>query len=155
MIGIVAMNPIGCIGANGGLPWHHPEDLAFFKRTTLGGTLVMGRVTWDSLPRRPLPGRDHVVLTRDPAGFREEGAIATTPEGLEAALVGLEQPVFVIGGAQIYDLLFDRIDEFLVTRVLEDAPHGDTFFPRALSPTFHLASTEQLSPLCTVERWRR
>jgi dihydrofolate reductase len=155
MIGIVAMNGAGCIGEAGGLPWHHPEDLAFFKRTTLGGTLVMGRVTWDSLPRRPLPGRDHVVLTRDPGAFSEAGAVATTPEGLEQALAGLKQPVFVIGGAQIYDLLFDRIDEFLVTRVLDEAPAGDTFFPRSLSPTFHLVSTEALSPECTLERWRR
>ena len=155
MIGVVAMNPVGCIGEAGRLPWHHPEDLQFFKRTTLGGTLVMGRVTWDSLPRRPLPGRDHVVLTRDPDAFREEGAVATTPEGLDAALAGLKRPVFVIGGAQIYDLLFDRIDEFLVTRVLDEAPNGDTFFSRPLAPAFRLVSTEVLSPACTVERWQR
>ena len=60
----------GVIGADGGLPWHLPEDLALFRRLTMGSTVVMGRRTWESLPERfrPLPGRTNVVLTSDPAG---------------------------------------------------------------------------------------
>src|SRR5690606_22181193 len=75
MIAVVAMNDAGCIGRGGSLPWHRPEDLAFFKRTTRGGTVVMGRRTWDSLPRKPLPERDNVVLTRRPDGIAAAGAI--------------------------------------------------------------------------------
>jgi dihydrofolate reductase len=155
MIGIVAMDRAGCIGRAGRLPWHHPEDLAFFKRTTLGGTVVMGRVTWDGLPRRPLPGRDNLVVTRRPEALAADGARAATIEGLDAALAEARRPAFVIGGAEIYAALWDRIDEFLVTRVLDVVTDGDTFFPHPLEPDFELVGTEPLSANCAVERWLR
>ena len=71
---IVAVAENGVIGVNGALPWHIPEDLKRFKALTLGKPMIMGRKTWDSLPRRPLPGRTNIVVTRDNA-FRAEGAL--------------------------------------------------------------------------------
>jgi dihydrofolate reductase len=176
LTGVVAMNDAGCIGRDGAIPWHHREDLRFFKRMTTGGTVVLGRKTWDGLPRRPLPRRDHVVLTSDPERAvldwdgRDLGA-AERPssrgtrgapvvrfcalDGLEGALIGLRRPVFVIGGAAVYDALWDRIDRFLVTRVAEVVPGCDTFLPRALEPGFALVGTQALSTACTLCVYRR
>jgi dihydrofolate reductase len=95
------------------------------------------------------------VLTRRPEAFADARAIATTLADLDARIKGLGRPVFVIGGAAVYDLLWDRIDEFLVSRVNDEVDDGDTFFPRALEPEFGLASTETLSESCVVERWAR
>lgn len=155
MIGIVAMNRDGCIGRAGAIPWHHREDLRFFKRTTSGGTIVMGRKTWDSLPRKPLPRRNNVVLTRTVPETPVEGATFCRPEDLDDALRDAPAPVFVIGGAVVYAALWDRIDTFLVTRVPDDVPDGDTWFPRALEPDFVLEETTTLSEDVTVERWTR
>ena len=156
MTGIVAMNGDGCIGRAGTIPWHHSEDLKFFKRTTVDGTIVMGRKTWDSLPRRPLPRRHHVVLTRQPIErVFQANVVFTDLEGLDAVLANAPGAAFVIGGAAIYDALWDRIDTFLVTRVPDEVADGDTFFPRALEPVFALEDTTPLSETLTVERWVR
>ena len=84
-VGLIwAQSENGVIGVGGALPWSLPDDLTRFKRVTLGSTVVMGRRTWESLPRTPLPGRPNVVLSRDPA-YRAEGA---TPQDIRA-MVGL------------------------------------------------------------------
>lgn len=155
MIGIVAMNGDGCIGRAGAIPWHHREDLRFFKRTTTGGTIVMGRRTWDSLPKRPLPDRAHVVLTRVVPADPPEGATFTDLAGLDDALAAAPRPVFVVGGAEVYDVLWERIAEFLVTRVPDDVPDGDTFFPRPLEPDFVLHATTPLGEDLSVQHWVR
>ena len=176
MTGVVAMTGAGCIGKAGSIPWHHREDLRFFKRLTTGGTVVLGRRTWDGLPRRPLPGRDHVVLTTDPergvlawderdlrSPRRDRASRARVPcvvrfcaaDRLEDTLAGLRQPVFVIGGAAVYHALWDRIDRFVVTRVSEEIADCDTFFPRSLEPAFGLVGVEPLSESCTVRVYRR
>ena len=154
MIGIVAMNGDGCIGRRGRIPWHHSEDLRFFKRTTSGGTIVMGRKTWDGLPRKPLPKRFHVVLTRDDAVHApSDDVIFTDLDGLDRALAGTPRPVFVIGGAEVYRLLWDRTAEFLVTRVPDDVTDCDTYFPAPLEPDFVLHATTALSDSLVVEHW--
>lgn len=145
------MNLAGCVGRRGTIPWRHPEDLAFFKRLTMGGTLVMGRKTWDSLPRKPLPGRDHVVLTRGATGERAERVAFTPLAGLEGVLESAARPVFVIGGAQIWDALWDHIDDWYVTRVPDGVADCDTFFPRAFEPGFRVESSERLSDALTVD----
>jgi dihydrofolate reductase len=155
VIGIVAMNGDGCIGRAGTIPWHHREDLQFFKRTTAGGTIVMGRKTWDSLPRRPLPRRTNVVLTRTVPASRPAGATFCRMDELDGVLRDAPAPVFVIGGAAIYDALWDRIGTFLVTRVPDVVPDGDTWFPRPLEPEFTLEETTALTDALTVERWVR
>src|SRR5690349_23121744 len=97
---IWAQSASGVIGRSGGIPWRLPEDQARFKELTVGHSVVMGRLTWESLPAkvRPLPGRRNVVVTRD-ADYRADGA--TVVGDLDAAL---DSETWVIGGAQIYAL---------------------------------------------------
>jgi len=128
---IVARARNGVIGKNGALPWRLPEDLAHFKRTTMGHTIVMGRRTWESIGRA-LPGRRNIVLTRDP-NWQAPGAERAA--GLEEAIqradttAGGIPEVFIIGGAQLYaQALAGSVDAIHVTEI--DAEFdGDTTFP--------------------------
>lgn len=111
----------GVIGDGRDMPWHIPEDLAFFKQATLGRPVVMGRATWDSIPERfrPLPGRRNIVCTRDPdwsaVGAERAGSVA---EALEMA----GPDAAVMGGGQIYAAAIDAADECLVTEIDADVP---------------------------------
>ncbi|HJC61540.1 MAG TPA: dihydrofolate reductase [Candidatus Dietzia intestinigallinarum] len=111
----------GVIGDGRDMPWHIPEDLAFFKQATLGRPVVMGRVTWESIPGRfrPLPGRRNIVCTRDPdwsaEGAERAGSVA---EALEMA----GPDAAVMGGGQIYAAAIDAADECLVTEIDADVP---------------------------------
>ena len=119
----------GVIGIKGALPWYLPEDLAHFKRTTLGCPVIMGRKTWDSLPPkfRPLPGRTNVVITRQPK-WNEMGALhaQSLPEALQ--LCEHEEHVWVIGGAQIYAQALPLAHSAVVTEI-EHNFEGDAFAP--------------------------
>lgn len=119
----------GVIGIHGTLPWHLPEDLAHFKRTTLGCPVIMGRKTWDSLPPkfRPLPGRANIVVTRQ-ADWSETGAQRAS--NLREALQLCEQAtdVWVIGGAQLYALAEPVAHTAVVTEIEKDF-EGDAFAP--------------------------
>ncbi|BBX74211.1 dihydrofolate reductase [Mycobacterium shinjukuense] len=119
---IWAQSTSGVIGRGGDIPWRVPEDLAHFKRVTMGHTVVMGRRTWDSLPpgARPLSGRRNVVLSRQ-TDFVAPGAQVVG--SLEAALTGPE--TWVIGGAQIYALALPRASRCEVTEVDIDLPRDD------------------------------
>ncbi|HEX8662176.1 MAG TPA: dihydrofolate reductase [Brevundimonas sp.] len=122
---VVARARNGGIGLHGALPWRIPADLKHFKRVTTGTAMVMGRRTFDSLPGL-LPGRRHIVLTRDPE-WRAEGAepASSVEEALELAS---GQPVSVIGGAEIIALFLPRADTVELTEVRDD-PEADTFMP--------------------------
>lgn len=139
------------IGRNGGLPWHLPEDLAFFKRTTSGHPIVMGRKTFESIGR-PLPGRRNIVMTRDPSWSANGVEVIHQPQDLEN-LEGLDASVFIIGGAEIYGVFLPWLDEILVSHVLEDHP-GDTRFPdfQNLFPHSELLETHTGF---VVRRWTR
>ncbi len=123
---IVAMTPERVIGRKGSLPWHLPEDLAFFKRTTSGHPVVMGRKTFESIGR-PLPKRRNIVLTRDES-WTVPGVETIHSPGHLDALIPYDETVFIIGGAEIYAAFLDRLDEILVSWVYENHP-GDTLFP--------------------------
>jgi len=119
-VGLIwAQSTSGVIGRANGIPWRLPEDQARFKELTMGHTVVMGRLTWESLPAkvRPLPGRRNVVVTRQ-ADYVAEGA--TVADGLEAALG--DQDVWVIGGAQIYALALPLATRCEVTELDVDLP---------------------------------
>ena len=127
---IAAVARDGAIGRAGTMPWHLPQDLAHFKRTTLGCPVVMGRKTWESLPPRfrPLPGRRNVVVTRNTA-WQADGAEAAP--SLDAALERLrrEERVFVIGGGELYAQALPHADGLVLTEVDIDVPDADTHFP--------------------------
>ena len=119
------MTPERVIGRDGTLPWHLPEDLAFFKRTTSGHPIVMGRTTYQSIGR-PLPKRRNIVLTRNPEWSAEGVDVIHSPSDLSK--LDLDGEVFIIGGAQVYDLFLPELDEILVSHVHQAHP-GDTTFP--------------------------
>ena len=123
MIAIAAMSRERVIGAGGKIPWHLSGDLKFFKRTTLGHVVVMGRKTFESLGK-PLPGRENWVLSRTASFdgarvFRHPSEIMPPNDGRE---------VFVIGGAELYSALLPQCDEILLTHVNLSVT-GDTWFP--------------------------
>jgi len=145
MIAIAALTPSRVIGAKGGIPWHLPEDLKFFKRTTLGHVVLMGRTTFESIGK-PLPGRENWVLTRG-------GPIAGTRIFSDPSQVGEltdGRLLFVIGGAAVYEAFLPRCAELLLTRVHREV-EGDRFFP-VFEESFQLAETVLQTPDFTVER---
>lgn len=145
------MTPDRVIGSAGHLPWHLPEDLAFFKRTTSGHPIVMGRKTYESIGR-PLPKRRNIVLTRDENWSAPGVEVIHKPEDL-AGLPALEGRVFVIGGSEIYAAFLSRIDDMLVSHVYAEH-HGDTRFPEfaGMFPESELVETHEAFE---VRRWWR
>ncbi len=128
LIGIVAMTSERIIGLDGGLPWHLPEDLAFFKHTTLNHPILMGRKTFDSIGRS-LPKRTNIVLTRDTHWIGDENSVTITHlDELHKFDLDTQKPIFIIGGAQIYTNLLEQLDGLYVSLVKENHP-GDTRFP--------------------------
>jgi dihydrofolate reductase len=122
---VVAMDAKRGIGIDNKLPWHLPEDLAHFKRVTLGQPIIMGRKTFDSIGR-PLPGRRNIVVTRN-RDWHADGvdAVASLEEAI--ALAG-DAPASIIGGAQIFNEALEFADRMIVTHI-EREYHCDTFFP--------------------------
>ncbi len=122
----------GVIGTNGSLPWHLPEDLAHFKRTTLGCPVIMGRKTWDSLPARfrPLPGRVNIVVTRQAHwnGGQAEGALRAGSIAEALALCPAHGDAWVIGGAEIYAQALPLAQSVVVTEIDADF-EGDALAP--------------------------
>ncbi|MBD7918848.1 dihydrofolate reductase [Cellulomonas sp. Sa3CUA2] len=160
MIGLVwAQTPAGVIGDGGTIPWHVPEDMSHFREVTAGGTVVMGRATWQSLPERfrPLPGRRNVVLSRD-AAFDAPGATVVTD--LDSALAAAPD-VWVIGGGAVYAETIARADRLEVT-VVDLAVPGDTRAP-VIGPGWRRASGGDGTPWLVsrtgtrfrFESWRR
>jgi dihydrofolate reductase len=119
----------GVIGKQGQLPWHLPEDLAHFKRTTLGQPVVMGRVTWESLPEkfRPLPGRSNVVVSRQPS-FSAPGAQVVASLDDAIALFPPTEVIWLIGGAQLYAQGMAKASRIVVTEIDADY-EGDAYAP--------------------------
>lgn len=140
------------IGAGSRIPWHLPEDFRWFKATTLGGTLVMGRRTFESIGR-PLPGRLTVVLSRspDPGRFPAEVRVVPSLEVLDT--LALPRPVFICGGAEVYGQALPRCAELLLTRVKRRA-EGDVLFP-PFEHLFDLAEILRDTGDFTIERWVR
>ena len=132
-LGPVARGTNGVIGRDGGLPWRLKSDLAIFREMTIGKPVIMGRKTWDSLPRKPLPGRSNIVLSRD-GSFQPPGAVVCE-DFSEAVQIAREQAedadaaeVCVIGGAALFALALPRARRIYLTEV-DAAPEGDVHFP--------------------------
>ncbi|MET0508104.1 MAG: dihydrofolate reductase [Burkholderiaceae bacterium] len=150
---IVARARNGAIGLGNDLPWHLPEDLAFFKRATMGATLVMGRRTWESIGR-PLPGRKMVVVSRRPiAGVADGGSstaaagddVVTRASSLEDALQrhGADgRELFVIGGADVFRQVMPVADRILMTEI-DSEPQADTFMDAPADDDWIAVSREE------------
>jgi dihydrofolate reductase len=123
---ICAVARNGVIGRGGRLPWHLPDDLAHFKRVTLGRPVIMGRRTWESLPRA-LPGRRNLVVTRAP-GYAARGAEVFASLDAALATCGEASDPVVIGGAELYAEALPRARRIYLTRVNAEV-EGDVYFP--------------------------
>lgn len=122
---VAAHDPNLVIGKDGGLPWHYPEDLKFFKKNTMGGTIIMGRGVFEELNQIPLPGRKNIVLSTTRNYENVE-----TFDSLEKALDSIkdEKEVFIIGGGVLYRQTIDAADKLIITEIHKEF-EGDTFFP--------------------------
>jgi dihydrofolate reductase len=123
---IVAVSQDGVIGRNGDLPWRLSGDLQWFKKITMGHTILMGRKTWDSLPKA-LPGRENWVLSR--RDQRSEGMRLFTSLKDVAEHLPDKQTLFVIGGGEVYRQALPLCHELYITEVHQKVPDGDAFFP--------------------------
>jgi dihydrofolate reductase len=124
---VVAVSRNGVIGRDGGLPWHVLTDLRRFKAITMGKPVIMGRKTWESLPKKPLPGRPNIVITRQ-KNYGTEGAIVVSDIPSALAAAGQVEEVCVIGGGEIFDMFLAQTDRIYLTEV-DIEVDGDTFFP--------------------------
>jgi dihydrofolate reductase len=125
---IVAMADNGVIGKNGELPWRIPEDMRHFKALTIGKPCIMGRKTWDSLPKKPLPGRENIVVTRDAAFLAQGAAVFHSLEDAFAHACGAAE-ICVIGGTEIYKATLSFATCIYLTEV-----HGQFEGDAALPP---------------------
>lgn len=125
---VVARARGGAIGRGGEIPWHLPADLRAFQRETSGGAVIMGRRTWESLPRRPLPRRFNCVVTSRGAPGAEH-VCGSVEEALAACEAAGHTRVYGIGGAGIYRALLPHAHRLVISEVALDVADADTFFP--------------------------
>jgi len=164
LVAAVAANRV--IGSDGDMPWHYPEDLKRFKRTTTGHPVIMGRKTFESIERRldgPLPDRTNIVLTSDPSKLAEYERVfpaTSIEEALEEARVAIagDDPddgvVYVIGGGRVYEQFLPQADRLLLTEI--HAEHdGDTRFPAVDEDVWQAAEREQRGEFDFVRYERR
>jgi dihydrofolate reductase len=153
---IWAQDKNGGIGINGKLPWHISEDLKNFKTLTLNSTIIMGRKTWDSLPIKPLPKRNNIVLS----STKQAGV--TTYDSLDNCLNELKkqglQKVFIIGGRSIYEMFFHLADYLHISFIHIITDEINEFFPISLDTIqleFKKKGSEELSEIVTYTYWEK
>lgn len=140
---VVAVAENGVMGKKGDLPWHIPEDLKLFKQETMGKIMVMGRTTWESLKKKPLPGRVNVVLSRQ-KNYQAPGAkVFPSKEALLHAYSD-QKEIAVTGGAHIFRLFSEEVDTVYLTRIPLKIENGDTFFPMGILRSLHLQEEKQI-----------
>ena len=138
---IVAIAENGAIGKNNDLLWHIPEDLKRFKQITTGHTVVMGKRTWESLPKHPLPGRRNIVITDDP-GDHFIGALAAFSIHDALNKCGSQEEIFIIGGASVYSQFLPVCDRLYLTKIHKSFD-GDVFFHELDMNQWKLISSEK------------
>ena len=131
-IAAIARNGVICCGLK--IPWHISEDFKHFKRTTTGGIIVMGRRTWESLGKRPLPNRENVVITSRPEDVQNGARAFKSLDEFESAFADDSRTVWIIGGAKLYETALPRCEEIVVSKI-KASPQGDVFCPD-ISNTF-------------------
>lgn len=137
---LVAMDKNNTIGKNNQLPWHLPADLAYFKRITMGHSIVMGRKTFESIGK-PLPGRKNIILTRD-SEYQAEGCHVIHSISAIKEMNKKTAEIFIIGGAELFNQTLSFVDKLYITEI-ESTFEGDTFFPSLDESEWSLVSKEK------------
>lgn len=140
---IVAAAEDGAIGRGGDLIWHISSDLKRFKALTMGHTIIMGRKTWDSLPKGALPGRRNIVVTRDKNFSAKDADVYYSLE--DAINSCQDKETFIIGGAQIYHQAMSMVSKLFLTRVYASYPDADAFFPEIIADEWSVDSEEAIT----------
>ncbi len=140
---IAAMTQDRVIGNKGKIPWSIPEDLALFREYTKGNSIVMGRKTWDSLPKKPLPKRNNIVLSKSQESLEGATVCSSIEDALDAAK-SFHRPLFVIGGAHIYEAFLPRAEAMFLS-IVKERYSGDTLFPEWDESEWEPLSVEQYS----------
>lgn len=129
---IVAMtNKTNAIGINGHMIYHLPQDLKYFKNTTINHTIVCGKKTYLSFPKRPLPNRKNLILTRSDEKFENAQVLKSKEELIQYAKNHQNESIFIVGGDSIYHQFLDLASKLYITEIEENIPvKADTFFPK-------------------------
>lgn len=155
IIGIVAVDRNGAIGKGGKLPWHYSADLKFFRETTTGNTVVMGRKTWLTL-KRPLPNRLNIVLTRGSEIEPQDSVVVVHDvESVLSLAKDLKGDLFVIGGEQVYRSFLPDIEKWIVTEVPLAIEEADAFVPENYLAGFKETGTRELEDNLTAHFYQR
>ena len=155
IIGIAAVDRQGAIGKGGKLPWHYSADMKFFRETTTGHAVVMGRKTWLTLGK-PLKNRLNIVLSRDPSIEPQESLIVLSDvESVLSLNESLTTDLFVIGGAQVYQAFLPRIERWIITEVPVTVKGADTFMPRGYLDGFEATDSKSIEEGLTVRFYER
>ncbi len=157
LIGVLAVSKNNVIGRQGKIPWYYPEDFKFFKNLTLDSTVIMGKKTWESLPKKPLKNRYNIVVTNSPHNqevFKD--TYFTDLKNLDIVLSLSKMPHYLIGGESLFTQLNIYVNEYYITMVDEIVEDGDTFFPiEKLKKEFKVFNTIKLSDKCIVYHYKR
>ncbi|PEK99878.1 dihydrofolate reductase [Bacillus sp. AFS017336] len=137
---LVAMSENNVIGLNNEMPWHLPQELAYFKKVTTGHTIIMGRKTFDSIGR-PLPKRENVIVTRQ-KDFHPDG-VTVINDVISYLEDHKNEDLFIIGGAEIFNLTFPYLDTLYITEI-EHNFEGDTFFQNFLKGDWNVKSVSEV-----------
>lgn len=155
IIGIAAVAQNGAIGKRGKLPWHYSSDMKFFKETTMGHAVVMGRKTWLTL-KKPLKGRLNIVLSRDGSLEPHESLVVLSDVDSVLSLNNsLTTDMFVIGGAQIYREFLPHIEQWIITEVPLKVEGADAFMPDDYLKGFKRSRSQKLDEELVVKFYER
>src|SRR4026207_1189924 len=155
IIGIAAVDRKGAIGKGGKLPWHYSSDMKFFRETTIGHAVVMGRKTWGTLGK-PLKSRLNIVLSRDPNIEPEESLLVLTAiDSVVSLHNSLTTDLFVMGGAQIYTAFLPHIEKWIITEVPLTVSGADTFMPDGYLDRFKSVASKKLDEGLVVKHYER
>ena len=151
IIGIAAVDREGAIGKGGKLPWHYSSDMKFFKETTTGHAIVMGRKTWLTIGK-PLKNRLNIVLSRDSSIDPQESLIVLSDiDSVLSFNKSLTTDLFVIGGAQIYQAFLPHIEKWIITEVPLTVDGADAFMPDGYLEGFKVVDSKSLGERLTVK----
>ena len=155
IIGIAGVDRKGAIGKGGNLPWHYSADMKFFRETTTGHAVVMGRKTWLTIGK-PLKNRLNIVLSRDSSIEPQESLVVFSD--IESALSfsrSLRTDLFVMGGAQIYEAFLPHIEKWIITEVPLTVSGADAFMPKGYLDGFKVADSKELGDGLVVKFYER